>query len=103
MLMATDGKGRIHQMEQLQELRAKRIELDGYELIHDGVTWSWRMTHRRYQYWHSRIREICAKNPIAGTSTSATACRWIPTSSRCLMRSTTPLAFAWCAARSASW
>ena len=63
MLVATDGKGRIHQMEQLQELRAKRIELDGYELIHDGVTWSWRMTHRRYQYWHSRIHEICAKKP----------------------------------------
>ena len=62
-LVVTEGKGRVHEREQLRELRAERIELDGYELVHDGVSWSWRMTQKRYRYWQDRIREICTKPP----------------------------------------
>lgn len=65
VLMATEGKGRIHErdQQQLRALRAERIELDGYELVHDGVSWSWRLTQKRYRYWQDRILEICTRPP----------------------------------------
>lgn len=64
-LMATEGKGRIHEYETLQDLRdkASRISLSDYELVHDGVSWSWRMTQATYSYHQKRLRNaILARN-----------------------------------------
>ena len=55
VLVATAGKGRVHAREQLREFASQRIEVDGYELVHDGVSWSWRLTQARYRYWRERI------------------------------------------------
>ena len=48
-------QGRVHAREQLREFASQRIEVDGYELVHDGVSWSWRFTQARYRYWRERI------------------------------------------------
>ena len=63
VLMASQGAGLVHRLESLKELSKDRIELDGYELVHDGVGWSWRMTRARQKYWANRIHEICAYPP----------------------------------------
>ena len=63
VLVATAGKGRVHAREQLREFASQRIEVDGYELVHDGVSWSWRLTQARYRYWRERIHSIAARAP----------------------------------------
>ena len=65
VLVATEGKGRVHAREQLREFAnpSQRIEVDGYELVHDSVSWSWRLTQKRYRYWRSLIHSIAAKAP----------------------------------------
>lgn len=65
ILMVSDGVGRIEQFEKLIEVTNtnRRIQLDGYELIHDGIKWSWRMAKPTYQYWEKRIRTVCALPP----------------------------------------
>lgn len=72
MLLATAGLGRVHSREQMRDLRAERIELDGYELVHDGMRWSWKMTRDRYGYWRQRIH-ACATLPAGRRSISADA------------------------------
>lgn len=63
VLVVSEGKGRVHGREQLRELRHQRIELDGYELVHDGVGWSWQMTQKRVNYWRERIHACAARRP----------------------------------------
>lgn len=65
VLMVSDGVGRIEQLEKLTPItdRRHRLSLDGYELVHDGVKWSWRMTKQTYQYWEKRIRTVCSLPP----------------------------------------
>lgn len=65
VLMVSDGVGRIEQFEKLVAVTNanRRLQLDGYELVHDGVKWSWRMVKPTYQYWEKRIRTVCALPP----------------------------------------
>lgn len=63
VLMATPGRGRIHVRELMDEIEAKRIVLDGYELVHDGSTWTWQMTQARYRYWRELIHTIAGRGP----------------------------------------
>ena len=63
VLVATAGKGRVHAREELREFTSQRIEIDGFELVHDGVGWSWRMTQKRYHYWREKIHLIAARKP----------------------------------------
>lgn len=66
VLLVSDGKGRIVEAERLIPLqpegaaRSKRLELDGYELVHDGVGWSWQMTRATVSRWHEQIRRVCS-------------------------------------------
>jgi len=59
-LVATEGIGRIHTYERLNDLRRERLQLDGYELVHDGRSWSWRMTRETFKYWRERIHRVAA-------------------------------------------
>ena len=61
-LMATrEGKGLIRQ-EQLYDPSKKRIVLGSYELVHDGVSWSWRYTAAAMKLWRKRIHDAIAKD-----------------------------------------
>ena len=62
-LIATEGIGRIHTYEQLKDMRQERLALDGYELLHDGRSWSWRMTRETVHYWRERIHTVAALQP----------------------------------------
>jgi hypothetical protein len=49
-LLATSGRGRITQREILMTVAERRITAPGgYELVHDGVSWSWKYTTHQYQ------------------------------------------------------
>lgn len=67
VLLSTDGIGFVHEREQLLHMQMARLELDGYELVHDGVSWSWRMTKKRFQYWRDRIHAVAALHPARRT------------------------------------
>ena len=62
-LLTTGGKGRVMDRESFVDLRDKehRISLTGYELVHDGVSWSWRME----KTVKKRLHAILAKNNLA--------------------------------------
>ena len=67
-LLTTGGKGRVMDRESFVDLRDKehRISLTGYELVHDGVSWSWRMEKTTYTNHQKRLRNaILAKNNLA--------------------------------------
>ncbi len=67
-LLTTGGKGRVMEREQFVDLRDKehRLSLTGYELVHDGVSWSWRMEKTTYTNHQKRLRNaILAKNDLA--------------------------------------
>jgi hypothetical protein len=65
VLMVSDGIGRVTERENLISITdpRHRLTLDGYELVHDGLRWSWRMVKATYQYWEKRIRTVCALPP----------------------------------------
>lgn len=65
ILLASDGVGRVESLEKLVSVTdpRRRIQLDGYELVHDSVKWSWRMVKPTYQYWEKRIRIVCSLPP----------------------------------------
>ncbi len=63
VLLSTEGVGLVHGREQLLHMQGARLELDGYELLHDGKSWSWRMTKKRFQYWRDRIHAVAALHP----------------------------------------
>jgi hypothetical protein len=62
-MMVTPGKGRIHGQEDLKDIEKIRLELGGFELVHDGVCWTWKMTSERKRYWRERIVEIARRPP----------------------------------------
>lgn len=63
VMMVTEGKGRIHGQEDLKDIETSRLELGGFELVHDGVCWTWKMSGRRKRYWRDRILEIARRPP----------------------------------------
>ena len=63
VMMVTEGAGRIHSKEGLQHIETKRLEIGGFELVHDGVGWTWKMTSARFKYWKDRILTISKRPP----------------------------------------
>lgn len=67
VLMATEGVGRVHVRERLQDLRQRETRLttpDGrHQLVHDGVSWSWQMTPSHLQKYRERIHQIATLPP----------------------------------------
>lgn len=69
VLLVSEGTGRVVEVERLIPLQpesaalSKRLELDGYELVHDGVGWSWQMTRATVSRWHEQIRRVCSAPP----------------------------------------
>lgn len=56
-LLATAGKGRVWEYEQLKEIQKVRIQIaGGYELVHDGRTWSWKYLESHVQSLRTSIR-----------------------------------------------
>jgi hypothetical protein len=62
VMVSTDGRGRIHGREALSRFEQARLTIDGYELVHDGVGWSWQMTRERFDYWRDRIHMIASRD-----------------------------------------
>lgn len=44
-------------------VRSKRLELNGYELVYDGIGWSWQMSQATMSRWHEKIRRVCSAAP----------------------------------------
>jgi hypothetical protein len=67
VLVVSEGLGLVNQREQLQDLRNPRTRLKSpanyHELIHDGKTWSWRLTHSTYNRYIDRIHRIASLSP----------------------------------------
>lgn len=63
VMMVTEGLGRIHTLESLKHIETERLELGGFELVHDGVGWTWKMTSARKKYWKDRILTIAKRPP----------------------------------------
>ncbi|MGQ5490748.1 hypothetical protein ACUH78_18040 [Thauera sp. ZXT1-4] len=65
IMAVSDGKGRVHAREKLLRFDAgDRCSFIGrYELVHDGVGWSWRMNKKRVEALRERIHEIAAAPP----------------------------------------
>lgn len=65
LMAVTDGKGRVHAREKLLRFDATdRCNFIGrYELVHDGVSWSWRMNRKRVEVLRERIHEIASAPP----------------------------------------
>lgn len=65
LMAVTDGKGRVHAREKLLRFDAQeRCSFIGrYELVHDGVGWSWRMNRKRVEALRERIHEIASAPP----------------------------------------
>jgi len=62
-LLATEGEGLIHELENLKDVRIKRerIEYTGYELVkvpkkESKPAWTWRMTSENFEAWQERIK-----------------------------------------------
>jgi hypothetical protein len=67
VLLVSAGRGLVTHCEQLQDLRDPRSRLkspdERHELVHDGKTWSWRLTHRGYNQYLDRIHRIASLSP----------------------------------------
>ncbi|WP_233799599.1 hypothetical protein [Paraburkholderia sp. HP33-1] len=67
VLLASEGRGLVTQREQLQDLRDPHSRLKSsdqqHELVHDGKSWSWRLTHRSYNLCLDRIHRIASLSP----------------------------------------
>lgn len=67
VLLASEGAGRVHEREQLMDLRNPKTRLTArngrYELVHDGSTWSWRLTHMAFNKYADRIHRIASLPP----------------------------------------
>jgi hypothetical protein len=62
-LMATEGKGLVRR-EAMHDPAKKRITLGQYELVHDGVSWSWRLTPEAIKQWRKRIHDAIARDNL---------------------------------------
>jgi hypothetical protein len=67
VLLVSAGLGLVTRREQLQDMRDPRSRLKSpdqqHELVHDGKTWSWRLTHRSYNQYLDRIHRIASLSP----------------------------------------
>lgn len=64
-LLASEGKGLLNELEKdMKQFEKDRVKVDGYELVHDGKTWSWRMTQRTFSMWHNQIHRAASLPPI---------------------------------------
>lgn len=63
-LMATDGKGLVRR-ETMHDPAKSRVTLGQYELVHDGVAWSWRFTAETVKQWRKRIHDAIARDNLA--------------------------------------
>lgn len=64
-LMATKGAGLI-EGEAMHDPSKSRIVLGAYELVHDGIGWSWRFTNRAMKDWRSRVHSAIARGDTQG-------------------------------------
>lgn len=62
-LLATEGEGLIHDLEQLYDIRKRnqRLSCTGYEIISSlkeagHQRWTWRMTQQTEKEWHDRFK-----------------------------------------------
>lgn len=63
-LLASEGKGLLNELEKdMRQFEQDRVKVDGYELVHDGKTWSWRMTQRTFSMWRDQIHRAAALPP----------------------------------------
>lgn len=63
-LLASEGKGLLNDFEKdMKQFDQERVKVDGYELVHDGKTWSWRMTQRTFSMWREQIHRAAALPP----------------------------------------
>jgi hypothetical protein len=67
VLLASEGLGLVSHREQLLDLRDPHTRLkspdERHELVHDGKTWSWRLTHRAYNQYIERVHRIASLSP----------------------------------------
>ena len=63
VMLASDGRGRVHGAEQLRHLEQDRINIGGFELVHDGKCWTWQMAADRIRWWRQRIVQIAQQPP----------------------------------------
>lgn len=59
LMVTSEGAGSV-QNEPLNDPAKRRIQLWGYELVHDGVGWSWRYTADSMKQWRTRIHKAIA-------------------------------------------
>jgi hypothetical protein len=64
-LLCTKGRGLVWSNEslcQIQDEKGRRIQIGGgYELVHDGRSWSWKYTESHYQSLRASIHEAIVK------------------------------------------
>jgi len=70
IMLASDGRGRVHGAEQLRHLEHDRISVGGFELVHDGKCWTWQMAADRIRWWRQRIVQIAQHPPTRRRLTS---------------------------------
>lgn len=67
VLLVSKGLGLVARREPLLDLRNSRSRLkspdERHELVHDGKTWSWRLTHSSYNQYVERIHRIASLPP----------------------------------------
>ncbi|WP_162634362.1 hypothetical protein [Ralstonia sp. GX3-BWBA] len=67
VLVASSGMGRVHEREKLLDMRERKTRLSAsngrYELVHDGRSWSWRLSHNAYSKYVERIHRIASLPP----------------------------------------
>ena len=59
LMVTSEGAGSL-QSEPLHDPAKRRIQLWGYELVHDGVGRSWRYTADSMKQWRTRIHKAIA-------------------------------------------
>jgi hypothetical protein len=63
LLVTNEGKGLV-KTEPLLHATAKRIELMDYEIVHDGVGWSWRFTETKMKRWRTLFHDAIARDNL---------------------------------------
>lgn len=65
IMLVSEGKGRVHGAEQLNRIdsRNSRVDINGYELVHDGRSWSWQMSFSRRQRLKEQFLRIANRQP----------------------------------------
>ncbi|WP_257825106.1 hypothetical protein [Burkholderia glumae] len=60
LMVTAEGAGLVRK-EPLLDPSSKRIVVGSYELVHDGVGWSWRFTAEAMKHWRSRLHAAIAR------------------------------------------